>query len=263
MIVRAAATSSGAQSPFIASITPPGSRSGRSQRASRSIGATARAVATVALEPSVHLLCSPAHDFGRRQPERRSSLSQPDDPPVHRLEKDNPQIRAHAGQHDAGEPGTTANIDDGALGGQEGGNGRRVEDVAFPDPRDLTRADESPGDAFLGEHRGEGGQAGIGITECRSQIWLDVLSRFRSRAHHPGSQGLGRSPPERSCSAHQVGWRHVTGSALFSNPGETVHQQQQVGGEGASPRGSRCSGWRLRRAPPKRHGRWRRPPDAF
>ena len=143
----AAASSSSARSPLRASRLPPGATRGRHQPASRSSGATARAVTVGA----VQLPCrSSARDRTTSTLDRPSSadhLGEKGGPPEQRLHQPDGQLRPQDGQRDPRQAGAGPDVGHQTGRRERAGGGGRVQQVPVPQPVRLPRADQPAGDA--------------------------------------------------------------------------------------------------------------------
>ena len=124
--------------------------SGRHQAASRSSGATARAVTmSPVIGPAlvVPAAASSARPRTTRtvrgQPELLHRLEQERGPPGQRLDQRHGQVRPGDRQHEAGQPGTGADVEHGGARRDPLGHRGAVEQVPVPDPRRLPRPDQA------------------------------------------------------------------------------------------------------------------------
>ena len=132
---------SSARSPLSASRLPPGRTSGRHQPASRSSGATARAVTTSPSSCRASSSARPARTSTLVEPERGRPPRQEGDPAQQRLDQQDRQVRA--GPAPARCPGSPAPEPTSTTGRAAAGSSTTtgaVEQVALPQPGRLARA---------------------------------------------------------------------------------------------------------------------------
>ena len=178
-------TSPGARSPLIASIRPPGRSSGRHQRVSLSSDATARDVTASA--SAGRSADRPHPPRGRAPPRRRdrgrrSTMLQEFGAAQQRLDQHHAQIRFGDSQRHPRQPRPAADVGDPLAGLHEFGDRRAVQQVAVPQPFDLTRPEQSPLDAGGREQLGVPlGQIDPVTEDQRRRIRAAVAALARSR----------------------------------------------------------------------------------
>ena len=151
----AASTSARAEAPFMATSSPLGSTSGRHQRASRSRGATARAVTTSNVARPGQLLGSAADHLDLvLETELLDDLVEEARPAQQRLDQRHPQVRPGDRQHHAGQAGARADVGHARRLRHQLGQHRAVEEVPLPQPGSLARADQAPDHALGREQLG-------------------------------------------------------------------------------------------------------------
>ena len=155
---RCSATSSAAEAPLSASSRPPIAARGKHQPASRSSGATARAVTMSAgatirrrgpgfapptpVGPDALLGPGAEHRYRSGQAERRHRFRQEGDPSCQRLDQRDRKVRSSHSKHDTGQTSTRPHVYDRSADRDQLRHDGAVEQVPVPQPRRLSRADE-------------------------------------------------------------------------------------------------------------------------
>ena len=145
---------------------PPRTARGRLQPASRSSGATARAVTTSPLigsrplDPLAASSARPRNDPHRlRQAESLDDLDQERRPSGQRLDQGDSEVGAGDGQDETGQTGAGADVEHRRAGRDPFGDRSAVEQVPVPDPGCLPGADQAADHAVGGQQFGvRGGQ---------------------------------------------------------------------------------------------------------
>lgn len=102
------------------------------------------------------VLSPPAHDGHVGEAEGLHHLAQPHDPPLHRLEEHDLEVRPHGGQHDPWEARARADVHDSAAAGKQRRHRGRVQQVPLPEDRNLPRSDETALHTRVGDQKAEG-----------------------------------------------------------------------------------------------------------
>ena len=176
--VRCSATSSAAELPLRASSRPPARASGRHQPASRSSGATARAVTTSASGPGRTPRRGPRTTSTRSsQAERLTASTRNRSSAGQRLDQGDAEIEPGDRQHDTGQTSTRAHVYHGTTCTDQIGEDGTVEQMPVPDPGGFPRADQPAHHAVGGEQLG---------------VLLGERGRCRKRSEPPGAAARSR-----------------------------------------------------------------------
>ncbi len=126
----------------------------------------------IGVERTCDVLRPAAKDLDVVQPHQRCDVLEPGDPPLHRLQQDDPHPRPHRREHHTGKPGARTDIHQGPRLREERRHGCGVEQVTLPQPWDLARTEQATEHTFGGQRLTEGRDRCMRLTEERDDLGI-------------------------------------------------------------------------------------------